>query len=70
MVKIKRKREREMKKKLGGSERRYIFWVEGARNYLYNSSFEGSQAVPVHPSGIDKAYNRIFYYYYYYCIFL
>jgi hypothetical protein len=47
-------KQTEKKKKWGGSERHYI-WGE-ARNYI--SGFEGSQAVPVRPSGTSNAYER------------
>jgi hypothetical protein len=51
----------EREKESGGcSERHYIGVGGGVRNYI--SDFEGSQAVPACPSGIDRAYNRIFLY--------
>jgi hypothetical protein len=46
-------RERE-RRKLGGSERPYIWG--GGRNYI--SGLEGSQAVPACPSGIGNTYDR------------
>jgi hypothetical protein len=35
----------------------------GGRNYI--SDFEGSRALPACPSGIGRAYNRIFFYIFY-----
>jgi hypothetical protein len=46
-----REREKRRERKWGGSERHYI--SGGARNI---SDFEGSQAVPLRPSGIRNEY--------------
>jgi hypothetical protein len=45
-------KRREEKRKWGGGERHYIL---GGQYYMYISSFEGSQVVPVHPSGRGNA---------------
>jgi hypothetical protein len=51
-------RERERKKVEAVVRDTTFGWGWGVRNYI--SDFEGSQAVPACPSGIDKAHNRIF----------
>jgi hypothetical protein len=48
-------RERERERSLGGgSEKHYIKW--GQEKYIFD--FEGSQEVPVRPSGEGKIYDQ------------